>query len=99
MLKKIQQWNPTVDADAEADVDMGDEPADDTAVDVATAGGEEEAGPETRESVERSRKLGTIPQKKKKKKISEAPDSRTTCSSAVLPRKKKLLTQWMNLTS
>lgn len=56
---------PTVDADAEADVDMGDEPADDTAVDAATAGGEEEAGRETRESVERSRKLGTILSKKK----------------------------------
>ena len=56
---------PTVDADAEADVDMADEPADDTAVDAATAGGEEEAGRETRESVERSRKLGTILSKKK----------------------------------
>ena len=49
---------PTVDG--EADVDVGD----DFAADGAAAGGDEEAGRETRESVERSRKIGTILSKK-----------------------------------
>ena len=47
---------------------------------------------ETRESVERSRKLGTIPKKKKKKKkkkISEVLDSRLRAVQQFLPRKKK----------
>jgi len=55
---------PTVDAEDPA-VDAGEEPADDFAADATAAGGEEEAGRETRESVERSRKLGTILSKKK----------------------------------
>ena len=55
---------PTVDAEAGADVDA-EEPADDFGADAAAAGGEEPMGRETRESVERSRKLGTILSKKK----------------------------------
>ena len=51
---------PTVDGEADADVDVGD----DFAADGAAAGGDEEAGRETRESVERSRKIGTILSKK-----------------------------------
>ena len=53
---------PTVDAEAGADAE---EPADDFSADAAAAGGEEPMGRETRESVERSRKLGTILSKKK----------------------------------
>jgi cell division septum initiation protein DivIVA len=54
---------PTVDADAEMDAEV---PADDDfAAAEPAAGGEEEAGRAKRESVERSRKLGTILSKKK----------------------------------
>ena len=52
-----------VDVDGELDVD-GDV-ADDFGADEVAAGGEEEAGRAKRESVERSRKLGTILSKKK----------------------------------
>ena len=53
---------PTVDAEAEA------EPAeDDFATDPAAAGGEEEAGREKRESVERSRRIGALLGNSKKK--------------------------------
>ena len=53
---------PTVDAEAEA------EPADDEfATDAAATGGEEEAGREKRESVERSRRLGALLGNSKKK--------------------------------
>jgi hypothetical protein len=52
-----------VDVDSELDVD-GDV-ADDFGADEVAAGGEEEAGRAKRESVERSRKLGTILSKKK----------------------------------
>ena len=55
---------PTVDGDMDMDAEM---PADDDfAADASAAGGDEEAGRPTRESVERSRKLGTILSKKKK---------------------------------
>jgi len=53
---------PTVDADAEepaVDPETG-EAADDFGADAAAAGGEAEAGRETRESIERSRKIGTL---------------------------------------
>ena len=53
---------PTVDADAEApavDPETG-EATDDFGADAAAAGGEEEAGRETRESIQRSRKIGTL---------------------------------------
>ena len=60
--------DPEADPEMEPTVDA-EEPAmdaeDDFAADAAAAGGEEEAGRETRESVERSRKLGTILSKKK----------------------------------
>jgi hypothetical protein len=53
---------PTVDAEAPAE-----EPTeDDFAAAAAASGGEEEAGRATRESIERSRKVGTILSKKKK---------------------------------
>ena len=52
-----------VDVDSELDVD-GDV-ADDFGADEVAAGGEEEAGRAKRESIERSRKLGTILSKKK----------------------------------
>ncbi len=45
---------PTVDGDADMDMDMGDD--DGLGADAAAAGGEEEAGREKRESVERSKK-------------------------------------------
>ena len=51
---------PTVDQEAGAE-----EPADDFSADAAAAGGEEPLGRETRESVERSRRLGTVLSKKK----------------------------------
>ena len=51
------EMEPTVDAEEPAEDDFG-------AADAAT-GGEEEAGREKRESIERSRKLGTILSKKK----------------------------------
>ena len=60
--------DPEADPEMEPTVDA-EEPAmdaeDDFAADAAAAGGEEEAGRETRESIERSRKLGTILSKKK----------------------------------
>ena len=56
---------PTVDAEVDVDAEAGAEAEDDFAADPAAAGGEEEAGRETRESIERSRKLGTILSKKK----------------------------------
>ena len=45
---------PTVDGDADMDMDIGDD--DGLGADAAAAGGEEEAGREKRESVERSKK-------------------------------------------
>ena len=54
------EMEPTVDAEAEAEV-----PADDAVATEPAAGGEEEAGRAKRESVERSRKLGSILSKKK----------------------------------
>ena len=54
--------------DAGDDMDMDMEPTvdnDEFGADAASAGGEEEAGREKRESVERSRRLGTILSKKK----------------------------------
>jgi len=61
------EMEPTVDADAEADAEApAEEPAtDDFAAAEPAAGGEEEAGRATRESIERSRKLGAILSKKK----------------------------------
>ena len=61
------EMEPTVDADAEADAEaLAEEPAtDDFAAAEPAAGGEEEAGRATRESIERSRKLGAILSKKK----------------------------------
>jgi len=55
---------PTVDVDAEVDAEA---PAEDDGMATAepAAGGEEEAGRAKRESVERSRKLGSILSKKK----------------------------------
>ncbi len=51
---------PTVDAEEPAiDPETG-EAADDFGADAAATGGEEEAGRETRESVARSRKIGTL---------------------------------------
>ena len=51
---------PTVDAEEPAvDPETG-EAADDFGADAAAAGGEEEAGRETRESIERSRRIGTL---------------------------------------
>ena len=51
---------PTVDAEEPAvDPETG-EATDDFGADAAAAGGEEEAGRETRESIERSRKIGTL---------------------------------------
>ena len=51
---------PTVDADEPAiDPETG-EAEDDFGADAAAAGGEEEAGRETRESVQRSRKIGSL---------------------------------------
>lgn len=62
------EMEPTVDGeeamDAGMDMDM-EEPADDFDASAPAAGGEEEAGRAKRESVERSRKLGTILSKKK----------------------------------
>ena len=55
------EMEPTVDQEDEVDVDAGDE----FAASEPAAGGEEEAGRAKRESVERSRKLGTILSKKK----------------------------------
>ena len=61
--------DPADDMDMEPTVDADDEPAidpetgeaeDDFGADAAAAGGEEEAGRETRESVQRSRKIGTL---------------------------------------
>jgi len=57
MEPTVDGEDPAMDAEAPAD--------DDFAADAAAAGGEEEAGRETRESIERSRKLGTILSKKK----------------------------------
>ena len=56
------EMEPTVDADVDAEV-----PAEDDGMAAAepAVGGEEEAGRAKRESVERSRKLGTILSKKK----------------------------------
>ena len=51
---------PTVDAEEPAvDPETG-EATDDFGTDAAAAGGEEEAGRETRESIARSRKIGTL---------------------------------------
>ena len=59
------EMEPTVDAEAEPEMDA-EMPADDgMGASAAAAGGEEEAGRAKRESVERSRKLGTILSKKK----------------------------------
>ncbi len=56
------EMEPTVDAEVDAEV-----PAEDDGMAAAepAVGGEEEAGRTKRESVERSRKLGTILSKKK----------------------------------
>ena len=56
------EMEPTVDAEVDAEVPAEDDGMAATAV---AAGGEEEAGRAKRESVERSRKLGTILSKKK----------------------------------
>ena len=56
---------PTVDADAEADADAEMEPAGDEFAASEPAAGDEEEGRPTRESIERSRKLGAILSKKK----------------------------------
>ena len=54
------EMEPTVDADEPAmDPETG-EAEDDFGADAAAAGGEEEAGRETRESIERSRKIGSL---------------------------------------
>ena len=51
---------PTVDADEPAiDPETG-EAEDDFSADAAAAGGEEEAGRETRESIQRSRRIGSL---------------------------------------
>jgi hypothetical protein len=63
------EMEPTVDAEAGAEAEMDAEvPAEDDgmAAAPAAAGGEEEAGRAKRESVERSRKLGTLLSSKKK---------------------------------
>jgi len=62
------EMEPTVDGEEDMDADMDmdmEEPADDFDASAPAAGGEEEAGRAKRESVERSRKLGTILSKKK----------------------------------
>ena len=51
---------PTVDAEEPAVDPATGEAEDDFGADAAAAGGEEEAGRETRESVERSRKIGSL---------------------------------------
>ena len=51
---------PTVDAEEPAMDPEAGEAEDDFGADAAAAGGEEEAGRETRESVERSRKIGSL---------------------------------------
>jgi len=53
------EMEPTVDAEAEAEA-PAEEGGDEFAAAEPATGGEEEAGRETRESVERSRRLGTI---------------------------------------
>ena len=56
---------PTVDADADAEADAEMEPAGDEFAASEPAAGDEEEGRPTRESIERSRKLGAILSKKK----------------------------------
>ena len=51
---------PTVDAEEPAVDPATGEAEDDFGADAAAAGGEEEAGRETRESIQRSRKIGTL---------------------------------------
>ena len=59
------EMEPTVDAEADAEAPAEEPATDDFAAAEPAAGGEEEAGRATRESVERSRKLGAILSKKK----------------------------------
>ena len=59
------EMEPTVDGEVDVDAEAEAPADDDFAADAAAAGGEEAAGRETRESIERSRKLGTILSKKK----------------------------------
>jgi hypothetical protein len=62
------EMEPTVDGEADMDAGMDmdmEEPADDFDASAPATGGEEEAGRAKRESIERSRKLGTILSKKK----------------------------------
>ena len=56
-MEPIDDAEPAIDPETgEEDMDVGD----DFAADAAAAGGEEEAGREQRESVQRSRKIGTL---------------------------------------
>ena len=59
------EMEPTVDAEADAEAPAEEPATDDFAAAEPAAGGEEEAGRATRESIERSRKLGAILSKKK----------------------------------